>query len=100
MGHDLYFTCPTGTAKTSTIHVSYSFNAFYHFFNPTTTAKNTTGADLAPVLTDAINRLNRRAMTLETSKDPLKPVPGTYAQIMNFLLSYAKVHPTWIFHCD
>jgi hypothetical protein len=100
MGHDLYFTCPTGTAQTSTIHVSYSFNAFYHFFNPTTTAKNTTGADLAPVLTDAINRLNRRAMTLETSKDPLKPVPGNYAQIMNFLLSYAKVHPTWIFHCD
>ena len=99
MGHDLYFTCPSGTAQTSSINVSYSFNAFYYVFNPTA-FKNATGADLAPTLVDAINRMNRFAGALETSKDPLKAVPGNYLKILQFLLDYAKAHPTWVFHCD
>lgn len=99
MGHDLTFVCPSGTAKTPAINVSYSFNAFYYIFNPTT-QKNATGADLAPILTNAINRMNRIFMTLETSKDPLRAVPGNYNKVLTLLLTYAKSHPTWIFHCD
>jgi hypothetical protein len=99
MGHDLYFVCPTGTAQTGAINVSYSFNPFYYIFNPTT-QKKATGAELTPILTDAINRMNRVFMTLEPSKDPLKAIPGNYSKVLNLLLAYAKEHPTWIFHCD
>ena len=99
MGHDLYFLCATGTSRTVAINVSYSFNTFYYIFNPTT-QKNTAGADLAPILTEAINRMNRIFMTLEPSKDPLKVIPGNYYKALNLLLTQAKEHPTWIFHCD
>ncbi len=81
------------------VTVSYSYNLFYHIFNPTL-FKGQTGEELAVVLASAINRMNRTFMTLETSKDVLKALPGNYVDILMTLLQFAKRHPSWIFQCD
>lgn len=99
MGYDLFFVCPTGTAQTSQINVSYSYNAFYSVFNPAL-SKGQTGNELAPVLDAAIQRMKRVYYSLTTSKDVLKALPGNYVQVLTLLHAYAKDHPTWIFHCD
>jgi hypothetical protein len=99
MGYDIYFRSPDLLANTVVIHATYSFNVFYTIFN-IPNFKGQTGDALQPQLKTAIAAMNKEYRILEQSKDPYKPTPGNYLQVLTILYNYAKLHPTWIFHCD
>jgi hypothetical protein len=51
-------------------------------------------------LKHGISELERVYHTLAASKNELNATPGNYHAYLKVLLSYANVHPLWIFHCD
>ena len=99
MGHDVYFQSPDEKANTPVINASYSFNSFYYIFN-LTNYNGKTGEALYTPLTDAIATMYRSYTDLAPSKDAFKAIPGNYLMFLKLLQSYAKQHPTWIFHAE
>ena len=99
MGYDVFFTSVEEAAQTPKMDISYGFNAFYRYFDlPRYRGKP--ASDMIAPLESGIAELKRVFHSLETTKDPLKPTPGNYSAYLTYLLSAAKAHPTWIFHCD
>ncbi len=99
MGYDIFFTSVAESAQTVKMNISYSFNAFYRYFDMPRYRGKTAVEMIAP-LEAGIAELKRVFHNLEITKDPLKATPGNYHQFLTYILHTAKMHPTWIFHCD
>ncbi len=99
MGYDIYFTSVADSAQTPKIHISYNYNHFYVFFNlPHYRGKS--AVEMVVPLKHGISELERLHHSLLTTKDQLNATPGNYHSYLKFLLSYAKAHPAWVFHCE
>ena len=99
MGYDVFFTSTTDSAQTPKFHFSYSFNAFYRYFD-LPHYRNKPAAEMIEPLKRGIAELERVYHTLTASKNELTPTPGNYHAYLKVVLSYATMHPTWTFHCD
>ena len=99
MGHGIYFFDAETSARSVAIQLSYSYNCFYNAFNPTVHTKKK-ARELVEPLKAAIAYMLRHYPSQTESKDPFKPVPGNYVQLLKLILSYAEKHPSWTFCCD
>jgi len=99
MGYNVYFTSTAESAQTPVLNFSYSFNAFYRYFDlPRYRGKP--ASELIAPLKSGIKELERVHYILESTKNTLNATPGNYYAYLKLLLSYATTHPTWTFHCE
>ncbi len=99
MGYDVFFTSTAESAQTPVLNFSYSFNTYYRYFDlPHYRGK--LAKEMIEPLKHGISELERVYHTLAASKNELNATPGNYHAYLKVLLSYANVHPLWIFHCD
>lgn len=99
MGYHIYFTSASESAQTPKIHISYNYNAFNKFFD-IQLYRTKQAAEMVEPLKHGLSELRRIHYSLPVTKDQLSATPGNYHTYLTLLLSYARAHPTWTFHCE
>jgi hypothetical protein len=94
MGHTICFINSVERANTPKITVSYSYNIYCCKFNMNL-FKGKRGGEMVHQLDIAIAAMKRLC-----EQDMPHANPEDYITILSLIRSYAKAHPTWIFHCD